>query len=137
MGHLLYVLSFPVRVLRGERFRKATPEELKLDGASFGLAGLLVLLLLAIDPDVWTAPPIFLWTGVVLALFPLAVFSLWIGEGVPPLRSMAVGPSIPAVVLTFGFLHPQGSVLVVKAAQGGLVLYIALMALGSKIRKAG
>lgn len=137
MDKVLYVLSFLIRVLRGERFRKATPEKLREYGTCAGFGGLVLLLLLVIDPDVWTARPIVLWTGVVLSLFPLVTFLWWIDENVPPVWSMAVGLSIPAIVLAFRFLQPQGSVLAVRAAQGGLVLYVVLMVLGSKRKKSG
>lgn len=51
MSNLGFVLGFLIRVLRGERFRKATPEERRTDGAVFALVGLMGLLLLSVDRD--------------------------------------------------------------------------------------
>jgi hypothetical protein len=80
---------------------------------------------------------VLLWTGVVLSLVPLAVFSLWIHEYVPPVWNTVVGLSIPVIALVFSILQPQGSVPPAKVAQGGLLLYIVLLVLGPKTRKAG
>jgi hypothetical protein len=134
MSNLSFVVGFLSRVLRGERLRRATPEERRTEGASLALAGLIGLLLLSIDAEAWTAPPVLLWTGVVLSLIPLAVFLCWAHESVPPIWSMMLGLSV--LVLVFCALRLQRLVPPVRVAQAGLIVYVLLLVLGPKTRKA-
>jgi hypothetical protein len=136
MPNLGLVVGFLSRVLRGERLRQATPGERRTEGASFALAGLIGLLLLSIDAEAWTAPPALLWTGVVLSLIPLAVFLCWIHESVPPICSVMLGLSVPVIAFAFCALRLPRLVPPLRVAQAGLALYVILMVLGPKTRKA-
>lgn len=78
-----------------------------------------------------------LWTGVTLSLVPLAISFWWIYEHVLPAWSMVLALSVPIIAFVFSVLPPPAPVLPARAAQGGLILYVVLMVLGPKARKAG
>lgn len=123
------VINLLARILRGERYRNATPEEWRVGGASLSLGCIVVLVLISF-PNAWTLPRAILWVCVVLFLFPLAALFLWTCERVPPGWSMTISAATVILMFALASLPSLGPVSPHRAAQAGLILHIGLMMVG-------
>lgn len=110
MNSLWYVIDFIIRILTGERFRKATADEKKTYAASLNLLALLVLFYPWFIFLIENYSHIIIWLGVMAFLFPAVMIMCWNRESLPlrwSVFSSFLIIAVPIVLLVLSILGVQ------------------------------
>lgn len=104
MNSLWYIIDFVRRIINGERFRKATPDEKKGYAFSLNLLALLVLFYPWFIFLIENYSHIVIWLWVMVFLIPAVTLMWWNKESLPLKWNVCLSLLVIAVPITFAVL---------------------------------
>ena len=132
MSNIGFVIDFFIRVLSGERFRKATPAERQSYTLGVNLVALMTLCSPLLNVVLVTGSNIKLWFAVMAALVPSTFVSFWLMKRLSVRFVAGLSAAVMLAAITFAILDSISvySGFTVVNAVIGLGLYFCVCTIG-------